>query len=289
MAAMKKQPPKTSDFLGSRPPKVETLVRQYMIDKALNNPRKYDIFHPSAWGYCLRKIAYQYYNDKDQFLHIRPDEINLRYERIFDNGHGVHERWQRYLAYSKYLRGWWKCEKCGKVSGKDQPLGIFSPYHRGEGWQCLCGSSGEPTYEEILVRSDPEYNFAGHVDAVMDLRGSPYERGGDYDLFVVDFKTMKDSYFSDVTQAKYEHAVQVNIYMWLLDINGAVVVYENKDNQQLKEMFVARDDVLIEKIKEEAKWLVDVLRHRKLPDRPAGVSYSQFPFMLCEFRKICYA
>lgn len=278
----------TSAFMPGRPPRIELLIKKHMVDKAMGNTRRYDIFHPSAWGYCLRKIAYQFYNEKKKFLHLNADKIDLRMERIYDNGHGVHARWQRYFAKADIVRGVWRCSKCEREYGRQEKLGIKNPSLK-KGWECSCGHDGELEYEELLVKSAPEYNFEGHVDAVVDLRGTPYEQGQDNDVFVVDFKTIRDSDFSALRQAKYEHAVQTQIYMWLLDLKGAVVLYESKDTQHIKEMFVARDDAAIAKIKEEALWMVEVLRHGKLPNRPDGYSQSKFPCRFCEFRRICYA
>lgn len=274
-------------FVVNRPPKIEMLVKPYMVKKATENPRRYDIFHPSAWGYCLRKIAYQFYNEQQKFLPQTQDQVDVRMERVYDNGHGVHARWHNYLSNSGFLRGWWKCLKCDAEYGTEDPLGIFSPEKDPE-WACACGQRALE-YEEVLVKSDPQYNFEGHVDAVLDVRGSVFEQGNDFDLFLCDFKTIKDEYFSELREAKYEHVIQVHIYMWILGINGAVVLYENKDNQHIKEMFVPRDEKIISQIKEQAVWLVEVLRHRKLPPRPDGFSLSKFPCRMCEFRKICYA
>lgn len=281
------------EFIPGRPPLVSALIKQHMVEKALGNPRRYDIFHPSAWGSCLRKIAYQFYNEQDSFLQRQESDIDLRLERVFDNGHKMHFRWQEYLTNAKILRGCWKCGKCGQVYGRESALGIFSPLQTDPNWECGCGGNtiNGPAleYQEVVVCSEKEYNFKGNVDAIVDLRGSPWGQGNEYDVFVVDFKSMKDDMFSDLRQAKYEHIVQTNIYMWILDLQLAVVLYENKDNQQVKEMLVPRDDELIEKIKRQALKMVEVLRHRKLPNRPAGFTRSKFPCRYCEFQRLCYA
>jgi len=172
-------------------------------------------------------------------------------------------------------------------------LGIFNPLQTNPDWECSCG--GNPIlgqqlqYEETVAYSESKYNFKGNVDAIVDLRGSQWEQKNDYDVFVIDFKSMKDDMFSELRQAKYEHIVQTHIYLWVLDLKLAIVLYENKDNQQIKEMLVPRDDALIDKIKSQALKMVEILRHRKLPNRPAGFSQSKFPCRYCDFRKICYA
>lgn len=276
-----------SNYVPGRPPLVTLMVHRHMVDKALNSARKFDVFHPSAWGSCLRKISYQYYNEKSNLVVRSAESVDDRIERVFDNGHYAHFRWQNYLTNSKIMRGYWRCARCGVVYGKENRLGIFSPIQQDASWCCKCDGN-EVSYQEIEVQSPPEYNFKGNVDAVIDLRGSEWEQGNEFDVIVIDFKTMKDEYFSDLREAKHEHVIQVHIYMWLLDCQIAIVLYENKDNQSIKEMVVPRNEKIIDKIKEESLWLVDVIRHKKLPDRPSEFSQHKFPCRMCEFRKICY-
>jgi len=272
-----------------KPPSVDEMVRGFMVEKALNGDRRYDVFHPSAWGSCLRRIAYQHYNETEKFYEKKAHEVDCRGERIYDNGHGTHARWQKYLDGAGILRGAWKCGNpcCGKVYGAQEPLGIFNP-STDSSWRCDC-KNHILEYQELKVSSGPRYNFEGHVDAIVDARGSPFSTGvEDMDLFVVDMKTMKDSMFVELSEAKREHVVQVHIYMWLLNLRSSVVLYENKDNQAVKEMFVPRDDALVDRIKRDAEWLLDVIARRKLPPRPAGSSPARFPCKWCEFNRICF-
>lgn len=276
-------------WLMDRPVKVEFLVKSFMVNKALSNTRRYDIFHPSAWGSCLRKVAYQHYNEKDKFFTKTAQDIDDRIERVFDNGHSTHARWQNYMDQAGILRGYWKCVNplCSKEYGTEEGLGIFNPSAR-VGWQCSCGSTERLKYEEVLVKSPPEYNFEGHCDAVIDVRGTEYAQNSKYDVFVADLKTMKDEMYCELVEPKHEHVVQVNIYMWILGLHGAVVVYENKDNQALKEMFVPRDEEMIERIKQQALWMMELLKEKRLPFRPNGFSRSKFPCRMCEFVDHCY-
>jgi hypothetical protein len=282
--------PNMADLVGNRPPLVEGVLRPFAIKRALDNPRRYDIFHPSAWGSCLRKMAYQYYNEQEHFADKKGIDVDCRMQRVFDNGHSVHERWQNYLDDAGILRGWWKCPNplCGKTYGEENPIGIFNPLRTVPDFHCECGNNKKLRYEEVLVKSEECYNFEGHCDAVVDLSNNPQKRNNQFDVFVVDFKSMKDEYFGELVEAKHEHVVQVHIYMWLLNIQSAVVLYENKDNQALKECFVPRDEELIEKIKQQAIWLRGKLQNRELPFKPAGYSRTKFPCGWCEFRSLCY-
>lgn len=274
------------------PVKIEQLTREFMVHKAMNNHRKYDIFHPSAWGSCLRKVAFQYYNEFEKFYQKSDNDVDIRLERVFDNGHGIHARWQNYLDCAGVLRGFWKCSNpmCEMVFGEEHaPWGIFNPQRTIKDWACPgCGNTKKLIYEETLVKSEDIYNFEGHCDAIVDLRSSPYASNDLTDVLVVDFKSMKEELFQELVKAKHEHVIQVHIYMWVLNIHAAVVVYENKNNQAIKEIFVPRDEAVIEKIKEEAIWLRNVINERKLPPKPDGFSMSKFPCRGCEFAKQCW-
>lgn len=275
---------------GCKPPRIENVIRSHLVKKAAESPRRYDIFHPSAWGYCLRKIAYQYYNEKNGFFKKSDADVNSRLEMIFDNGHHVHARWQEYLDAAGVLRGLWRCPNpsCSKIYGLGSKIGIFNPSRTVEGWRCSCGNDKKLCYEELSIVSPVEYNFKGNCDAVLDFRGSSFEVGSDLDVIVVDFKSMKDSDFSKLEHAKPEHVVQVNIYMWVLGLKGAIVLYENKDKQILKEMFVPRDEKLILKIRKQALWMTKVLKDGKLPPRSKSYSRSSEPCLWCEFKDLCY-
>lgn len=277
-------------WMSTLPPKIELISKPYMVKKAMENTRRYDVFHPSAWGICLRKVAYQYYNEAQKFFKKTPCDVDTRIERVFDNGHGMHARWQSYLDGAGILRGVWKCANplCGKTYGNDVKVGIFNPLRTIPGFTCSCGNNKKLVYEELLIESEHHYNFEGHCDAVVDIRGSAFARNDDLDLLVVDFKSMKDDEFMELEHAKHEHVVQVHIYMWVLGLQGAIVLYESKDNQKVKEIFVPRNEKIIEQVKEEALWMRDLLDKRKLPPRPDGVSASKVPCRFCEFAKLCY-
>lgn len=273
----------------NRPVKVEFLIRKYLVKKALNNSRRFNYFHPSAWGQCLRKVAYQYYNEQEPFVLKTSEDVDDRMERIFDNGHSTHARWQNYLDQAGVLRGYWRCPNplCHKLYGQEELIGVKNP-SAVDGWQCSCGSKGRLAYEEIKLKTNPSYNFEGHCDAVIDIRGTEFEQKNAYDVYVADLKTMKDDLYSELIEPKHEHVVQVNIYMWILNLQGAVVVYENKDNQALKEMFVPRDDDLIRQIQNQSLWMQELLKNKKLPYRPKDFTRSKFPCRFCEFVNYCY-
>ena len=276
----------SNDWTSTKPISIESFLHPLLVQRTLADNRPYDVFHPSEWGSCIRKTAYRYYNYKQPFVIKTAKDIDSRSVRIFDNGDYMHARWQKYLDDAGILRGRWKCKKCGKEFGSNSGLlGIFNPAHE-KGWNCQCGNN-DMEYVELPVQSLPEYNFSGHCDAVVDVSGTPLKRGC-FDVFVIDFKSIKDQNFASLEGAEYKHAVQVNIYMWLLGLDGAIVLYENKNTQKIRECFVPRNDALIGTIKSETLALVDLLNNNKIPKRPAGMTPSKDPCCWCDFAKYCY-
>lgn len=62
-------------------------VEKHLGEKARNNDRSYNHFHPSQWDVCHRQIAYAYY---EEIGAIKTDssvmKVDPQLERIFDNG-----------------------------------------------------------------------------------------------------------------------------------------------------------------------------------------------------------
>jgi CRISPR/Cas system-associated exonuclease Cas4 (RecB family) len=244
--------------------------------------RKHDHFHPSAFGSCLRKIAFQYYEIPKDYT------TEPRAYRIFEAGHAHHHRMQKHFAQMGILRGYWKCNICGKVYGKENKIGIFCPE------DCDCKSNLDSSfnlnrkgldlfeYEEILLKDD-EHNFKGHCDGIIELvKNEPDER------YVVDFKTVKAEKFAILKDPDPVYIVQINIYMWLSGVKKSIIFYEEKNTHELKEFHLRYDAERIEDIKTNALKLKKVLAARQLPSIPKTFEKRSKPCVYCEFREKCW-
>lgn len=274
------------------------VVNTYLEDRARNNDRDYSHFHPSEWDNCHRKIAYAYYESQG-FLKTSQSAIkaSAQMERIFDNGHFTHLRWERYLEATGCLKGRWKCKNFSahpnmpRVYGLDQKLGVFRPE------KCECGST-QFDYVEVGL-SDPETWWAGHVDAILDLRRWPtpipdLKSDADEDThIIVDFKTINPFLYGRLEKPKPEHCTQMQIYLYLAGLKMGKFLYENKGDQGVKEFPVELDDIVINVKKEEALRLKYQLTHknqagqRVLPPR-AYPSKTHQECLRCKFRGHCW-
>ena len=248
--------------------------------------RGYDHFHPSAFGSCLRKMAFQHYKiPKDKL-------IDPKTYRVFEAGHAHHYRMQSHFAQMGILRGYWKCRLCSKVHGTDNKIGIFCPE------DCECKETIKKIdpnfnglkrksldlfeYEEILLKDD-EYNFKGHCDGIIELvKDTPKER------YVIDFKTVKAEKFAFLREPDNVYVVQINIYMWLSGVKKGIIFYEEKNSHELKEFRVNYNEEKVEEIKKNALKLNEVFKARQIPSIPKTFKKENKPCCYCEYATTCW-
>lgn len=107
----------TANLQGA-PAEVQALhgvVNTFLRWKSLNGPpRGHEIYHPSAFGNCLRKMQYQRYVERG-YIQVAPEAHEAKTVRIFDTGHTMHARWAKYWEELGVLRGIWECNNpcCG--------------------------------------------------------------------------------------------------------------------------------------------------------------------------------
>jgi hypothetical protein len=153
-------------------------------------------FHPSSLHRPAEELFKMYYEGDSN------KAFPARVMRIFDNGHDVHERLQRYLSKTGIL-----------------------------------------LQAEVPIQND-EYQITGHTDGIIEIKGI---KG------ILEIKSINSSGFYSLYSPKEDHLIQVNVYMFCTGIERAVLLYECKDNQELKEFYLKLDaDILtpvLEKIK----------------------------------------
>lgn len=125
---------------------------------------------------------------------------------------------------------------------------------------------------EIPVRY-PELNLTGTIDGITSEDA------------IVDFKSINSRGFGDLIAARRDHVQQVHSYMLATGLQKGMVLYENKDNQEMKEFHFDRDEEIIEKIRsgyEELNALEDQgILAEPLPDP------SCFECRYCPFNRTC--
>ena len=172
-------------------------------------------------------------------LNILPQEVvEPRIQRIFDNGNSVHTR---------YLNGYLKFLDC-------RPLEVEIEKNGKTEWvECV-----EKRFE------DPELWLKGSPDALINNS----EDGLDY---VFELKSIKQEQFNKLARPMLEHIYQAYVYMYMTGIPRAVILYENKNNQDLKEFVIERDEKIMNKvltkIKSIIKYVTEYESKRALPPK----------------------
>jgi len=282
--------------------------------------RRYDIYHPSAFGKCLRQMQYKRYASEG-IIDSTQEEFESRLLRLFEKGHNMQSRWERYFEKMGVLRGVWTCvnQMCRhfdddgnyssdepkdsrpRIYGHKDLLGAFKPE------KCACGSS-RFDYNEVSVRSD-DLNMYGHADLILDFKDFKEDK---YDVvksfnmdqlpkkpIVVDMKTINSNGFDNLTTYKKApplyYQVQLIIYIHLLDCEYGVLFYENKNDSTLKAYKVERDEKSWELIQKQAKLMQDMATVTGEDDKrlfllppPRPVKKSTWDCKSCGFRKMCY-
>lgn len=266
-----------------------------------NQNRNHSYWHPSAFGTCGRKNIFDFYSEDPKTNLKSYDYVAMRSIEIFEFGHMVHHKFQNKLARIKdphpILYGYWKCLSCLKITGKDSPpYGITKPS------QCAHCGNENIQYEEVGV-SNEEYNVGGHCDAIIKLSSNQ-------EFQIIDFKTAGTYMWKEVIDGKNVpvnyHIVQLNAYMWLLDINSGYILYENRDKLIHKEFFVRRDEYIVDRIKHQLKYLNYHVSQGTVPppndpnfiamsevgpDKPTCKGYGSFgPLKLapCKYYHLCW-
>lgn len=92
------------------------------------------------------------------------------------------------------------------------------------------------------------------------------------DLYVLDLKSMNQFPFANLKEAVKKDVLQIQFYMYYLNIPKGILLYENKNNQDIKTFIVELDKNMVEKVIEEFKKLKEIILQGLVPeDKPITV------------------
>jgi hypothetical protein len=116
-------------------------------------------------------------------------------------------------------------------------------------------SAGILQQAEVPVEND-EYEIQGHTDGIIQLNGT---------TGILEIKSMNSNQFYSAYGPKPDHLIQVNVYMFCTNIPRACLLYECKDNQELKEFFVKQDPAVLTPVLEKIRYVQECIREGKKP------------------------
>jgi len=106
------------------------------------------------------------------------------------------------------------------------------------------------------------------------------------DLYVLDIKSMNSMIFRNLNQPKEEHINQIQLYLHYLDPKKGILLYVNKDNQELKEFEVVYDSKRTHSLLKALSELKTKIDSNIIPPRiPEWPENWQCQY--CQFKEIC--
>lgn len=275
-------------------------LEKYLIARAdRDQDRAFNVNAPSSAGRCLRQ---RYYSRTD----VESDGISdARVQRIFDNGTGFHERTQRYLLDQGILL-------MDEIPLLDEDLNI-----QGHTDGLLEIGYGECAIMELksikddgfksLKEAKPEHKLQGltYVHCTEKRRLRLHELYPDMDSYIKSETARREYYakfyqhLKDGRKHTREEKIkfQVDLHISLDDIlygldkpvDKVVFLYENKNDQSLKEYTIKLDSttepLLIEELK-KCSYLNECVKNKTTPNRE--FPKSSFQCRWCDWRNECY-
>ena len=208
----------------------------------------------------------------------------LRLQSIFDEGHAIHAKWQRWFQEMGVIHGKFKCDVCDHVTWGTSPS------------ECeVCQAPAyKLVYDEVTLHDDA-LRIKGHTDGwikglgddcLIEIKsiGPGTILSAAPQLFVEDSDVMKA--WNNIRRPFPDHIMQGQVYLELMqrmgnDINEIVFIYELKADQSYKEFSVKRDFELVRHIFDKADTIVAAVEAKIAPDcnnNPGGTCKQCAPY-----------
>jgi rubrerythrin len=254
-----------------------------------NSHRDTKHFHSSEMAkddWCPRSTWYKIMDTEES----DPQSMNLKRMNIFAEGHNIHDKWQRWMWKAGGLWGNWACKSC------DYRWEDKSPQ-----WCPVC-SSDDVVYKEVPL-SNEEYSIIGHADGVWeDDKGRAVVEIKSVGLGTIRWDAPKlyegydtgdlslDDLWKRIKRPLTTHRRQVNLYMMCLGIEDAIVLYEWKPSQEVKEFHLKYTPELIEPILKGITEVKGYLEDGVVPPKPVVATHKSCSMCkFCSYKSHCWS
>ncbi len=126
------------------------------------------------------------------------------------------------------------------------------------------------------VRTPPDDLIHGRTDAIVTLNEKPY---------IVEFKSSAGYKFTKLKEPRQDHVDQTQLYMHYFNIPRAILLYENKNTQHLKEFELEYDEERVEDLIKGFEFLRGQIEKDIIPEIPADI--PKWRCRYCEYRTEC--
>ena len=195
------------------------------------------------------------------------EKPNLRLQSIFDEGHAIHHKWQRWFQEMGVLYGRFACTGCQ-----------FSLFDVGP---ITCPNCGNNTMEYLEVTLfDDDLRIKGHTDGwirgigddcLIEIKSiGPGTIRNEQPSLIMDADGDFMKAWKNVRRPFSSHILQGQVYLELMKrmgnpVNEIVFLYELKADQDYKEFTIKADFEIVEHVFEGAKFVVDAVNEGKAP------------------------
>jgi hypothetical protein len=229
--------------------------------------RRTDVLHPSEIikkDFCLRGSYFLMSGHKKV-----AENPNLRLQVIFDEGHYIHAKWQRWFQEMGILHGKFKCERCDKITWGTSPQECE---HCNAPWQKL-------VYDEVTM-IDEGLRIAGHTDGwikkpsdqrLIEIKSiGPGTIRGYAPQLMMDANGDLAKAWASVKRPFGEHVLQGQMYMELMHRMGNPIeetdfIYELKMDNSFKFFTIKRDFELVRHVFDKAQAVIDAVDAKVAP------------------------
>lgn len=244
--------------------------------------------HPSEMAkgtWCLRETYYKMTGEPT----TNPEVFSFRTINLFAEGHFSHEKWQEWLRRAGVLWGNWKCPWCGNKWEAQSPA------------HCPKCFEGPPKYAEVDIY-DEKHKIMGHTDGwIKDSEGEALLEiktlGVGTLMFEAPtlFKAYRDGHvpldevWKRIKRPLASHNRQIQLYMYVLGVPKAIVIYEWKPTQEVKEFHIELDMDVVQPLLDGALALLDDIDEGRLPLRPREATDRDSDVCrYCQFKDTCW-
>jgi len=119
--------------------------------------------------------------------------------------------------------------------------------------------------------------ISGRADAILCIGNENY---------VLDIKSMNSMIFRNLSAPKEENVYQIQLYMHYFNIKKGILLYIDKDRQEMKEFFVGYDETLCNSLLSKFADLKDQVEKNLVPPRLADYPHN-WQCNYCSFKDIC--
>jgi len=115
----------------------------------------------------------------------------------------------------------------------------------------------------------------GRADAIITI---------DNEQYVLEIKSINKTNFLKTEPIK-EHVMQLRLYMHFFKIKKGILIYENKDNQELKEYVINQDDVMTKNLFAAFNKIKEKFEKNEVPEIPKDL--KKWVCKYCDYYEEC--